>query len=85
MTATMPATLSCRAGSPPEQDPDRIASPTLAMHCQGDLFGTRKAARRTTRAVPGAEPVGVPAGGHIRVGRDAEVFEAVAAFLRSAA
>jgi 2-hydroxy-6-oxonona-2,4-dienedioate hydrolase len=63
---------------------ERIAVPTLAISVADDLFGTYDAARYTAGQIPGARFIGYPRGGHIFVGRQAEITDAIREFLRSA-
>lgn len=64
-------------------DLEQIATPTLAISCSDDLFGTFDAARYTAEHIPGARFVGYPSGGHVWVGRDREVSAEILAFLRN--
>lgn len=72
------------AGDPQEMDLGRITAPTLAVSCEDDLFGTAAAARHIAASVPGAGLLMFPTGGHVWVGHDAALFEAVGGFLRKA-
>jgi pimeloyl-ACP methyl ester carboxylesterase len=71
------------AADPPAFPLDRIAAPTLAISAEDDRFGTAAAARTIAAAVPGAQMMMLPDGGHVWVGHDATVTARVAAFLRS--
>lgn len=70
------------AGNPAEMDLARIAAPTLAISLEDDRYLTADAARHIAASVPGSELVIYPSGGHVWVGRDAEMFAAIDAFLR---
>ena len=72
------------AGNPAKQDLTRIVAPTLAISLQDDRFGTYDAALHIVDQVPGARLVSWPAGGHIWVGHDEELFAEIDAFLKSA-
>lgn len=69
-------------GSPQPIPLERIQAPTLAISLEDDLFATIGSARHIATKVPGARLVTYPTGGHVWVGRDAELFAEVAAFLR---
>lgn len=71
------------AGNPAPQALERISVPTLAISLEDDRFGTFDAARYMVARIPGARLVGFPTGGHVWVGRDAELFAAVDEFLKS--
>jgi pimeloyl-ACP methyl ester carboxylesterase len=73
------------AGDPPLMPLDRIAAPTLAISAEDDRFGTAAAARHIAARVAGARALILPAGGHVWVGHDAEVWAAIDAFLREGA
>jgi pimeloyl-ACP methyl ester carboxylesterase len=64
---------------------ERISAPTLVISVADDLFGTFDAARYTADHIPGARFVGYAEGGHVFVGHQADVIDAVAEFLRSPA
>lgn len=64
---------------------ERIASPTLAISAQDDLYGTWDAARYSAGQIPGARFVGFPDGGHLLVGRQDAVTAELVAFLRDPA
>jgi 2-hydroxy-6-oxonona-2,4-dienedioate hydrolase len=69
------------AGAPPPYPLERIRAPLLAISLRDDLYGTYAAARHTAAAVPNGTFVGYPSGGHVWVGRDAELWRDVAGFL----
>ncbi len=72
------------AGSPEPMALDRVRAPTLALSLEDDRFETLAAARHIAATVPGAELVSFPTGGHVWVGRNAEVLAAVDDFLSRA-
>ncbi len=61
---------------------ERIRTPTLTMSFADDLFGTYEAARYTAEQIRGAHFVGYPSGGHLAVGRQQEVWNEIARFLK---
>jgi pimeloyl-ACP methyl ester carboxylesterase len=61
---------------------ERVAAPTLALSVEDDLYGTCAAARYTAEQIPDARFVSYPTGGHVWVGRQAELFGEIAGFLR---
>jgi pimeloyl-ACP methyl ester carboxylesterase len=73
---------AAETGRPAAVDYAAIRAPTLAISVEDDRFGTAANARHIAATVPGAELIVYPSGGHIWVGRDAELFSAVDAFLR---
>lgn len=70
------------AGNPAPMALETIVAPTLAISMEDDMFLTADAARHIARMVPGARLVLFPDGGHVWVGRDAEVFATIDSFLR---
>jgi pimeloyl-ACP methyl ester carboxylesterase len=60
-----------------------IAAPTLTLSCEDDRFLTAENARFLASAIPGAEAVIYPDGGHLWVGRDADLFGRIDARLRA--
>jgi 2-hydroxy-6-oxonona-2,4-dienedioate hydrolase len=62
---------------------ERIVAPTLAISVADDLFGTYDAARYTAEQIPGARFLGYADGGHVFIGRHAEIVNAIGEFLRS--
>ncbi|MBX9616756.1 MAG: alpha/beta hydrolase [Caulobacteraceae bacterium] len=60
---------------------ERITAPTLALSLEDDRFQTLAAAQHIARTVPSAELAVFPTGGHVWVGREAEVFQTVDRFL----
>ena len=69
------------AGSPEPMALERISAPTLALSLEDDRFETLAAARHIAATVPGARLASWPTGGHVWVGRNAEVFAAIDDFL----
>ncbi len=67
--------------SPAPMAIESITAPTLAISLEDDRFGTAAAARHIARSVPGARLLIYPSGGHVWVGRDAEVWREIDAFL----
>ncbi len=70
-------------GQPMDFAYEKIQAPTLAVSLEDDRFGTAESARHIAGRIPGAQVLVLPDGGHVWVGREAEVFDAVAAFLRA--
>jgi pimeloyl-ACP methyl ester carboxylesterase len=60
---------------------ERITAPTLTIGAADDLYGTYDAARYSAEQIPGARFVGYPDGGHMLVGRNADVTRTIAEFL----
>jgi pimeloyl-ACP methyl ester carboxylesterase len=71
------------AGSPPAYPLAQIKCPVLTIAAHDDLFGTYAAADYAARAVPDGRMLAFPSGGHLLVGRDAEVWREVDQFLQS--
>ncbi len=69
------------AGSPTPMPLDRIKAPMLAIALEDNRFETLAAARHIVNSVSGARLVSYPAGGHVWVGRDKQLFAEVSAFL----
>jgi pimeloyl-ACP methyl ester carboxylesterase len=65
-------------------DLEKITAPTLAISTADDGYGTFRSARYAAEHIPNARFVGYPSGGHMLVGRGAEVGAAIIAFLRAA-
>ena len=70
------------ASNPAPMDLEAIKAPTLAISVEDDRFGTFEAARHIAATVPGARLVSYPTGGHVWVGHDDELFEAVHQFVQ---
>jgi pimeloyl-ACP methyl ester carboxylesterase len=64
---------------------DSIRVPTLVVSARDDGFGTYAAAEYTASRIPGARFLGFDSGGHLLVGREAELRQAVAELLAAAA
>jgi pimeloyl-ACP methyl ester carboxylesterase len=60
---------------------ERIRAPTFVLSAEDDLFGTLPAARFTAGHIAGAEMVVIESGGHLLVGRGAEIRSRIADFL----
>lgn len=63
-------------------DLERIAAPTLAISTADDLYGTYDGARYTAAHIPKARFIGYPTGGHMLVGHQDDVRDAIVAFLK---
>jgi 2-hydroxy-6-oxonona-2,4-dienedioate hydrolase len=70
------------AGNPAEMDLAAIAAPTLAISLEDDFYLTADAARHIADTVPDARLIVYSQGGHVWVGRDAEMSAAIDAFLK---
>lgn len=70
------------AGNPAPMDLAAIDAPTLAISLEDDFYLTADAARHIAETVPGARLIVYPDGGHVWVGRDAEMSAAIDGFLR---
>jgi 2-hydroxy-6-oxonona-2,4-dienedioate hydrolase len=64
---------------------ERIVAPTLILTTENDLFRTLPGARYTAERIPNARFVSYPTGGHMWVGREAEVSAVVSRFLENSA
>jgi len=64
---------------------ETIRVPTLAISARDDAFGTYAGAEYTASRIPGARFVGYDSGGHLLVGRDAQVQAEVLELLVTAA
>lgn len=73
-----------QAGTPEPMPIETITVPTLALSAEDDRFGTAEAARHIAVTVPGAELVMFPQGGHVWVGHNGKVWQAIDAFLKRA-
>lgn len=69
------------AGTPSPTAYERITVPTLILSCEDDLFGTAATARLLADRIPGAALTIFPTGGHIWLGRDADVAQAISDFI----
>jgi 2-hydroxy-6-oxonona-2,4-dienedioate hydrolase len=63
---------------------ESIRAPTLCISARDDGFGTYESARYSAEHIAGARFLGFDQGGHLLLGHQAEVVEAVDALLRSA-
>jgi 2-hydroxy-6-oxonona-2,4-dienedioate hydrolase len=61
---------------------ERIATRTLAVSLEDDLYGTYPGAKYTAGRIRGARFVEFPSGGHVFVGHHREILDMVADFLR---
>lgn len=63
--------------------PDRgaVRAPALLLSCADDRYLTASGARHAAERLPGAELVIWPTGGHVWIGREAELRARIAAFL----
>jgi 2-hydroxy-6-oxonona-2,4-dienedioate hydrolase len=59
----------------------RIVAPTLTLSCEDDRFLTAENARFLAQAIPAAEAIVYPTGGHLWVGRNEALFAAIDALL----
>ena len=62
---------------------ERVGVPTLTIGAADDLFGAFAAARYAAEHIPGARFLGFEHGGHVLVGHERTVVEAIARFLDS--
>ena len=62
---------------------ERIATPTLIISAEDDLYRTLPGARFTAERIPGAQLHVLPSGGHLMVGQTRAVSALVRKFLRS--
>ena len=60
----------------------RISAPTLWISAEDDLYGTIRAARYAASVVPAAKLITYDTGGHLLLGRGADLWPRVAAFLK---
>lgn len=67
------------AGAPSPTAYGKITVPTLILSCQDDLFGTADTARLLAQRIPGATLIIYPTGGHIWLGHDGDVADAIVA------
>ena len=71
------------AGKPTMLDYSEIRVPTLIISLEDDRFGTANTARQLAELIPGARLKIFPSGGHVWVGREAEVSALIADFASS--
>ena len=67
--------------SSPRYELERIASPTLVIGIENDLFGIYQGGRSAAERIPGARLVSFPTGGHLWVGRQGEIVSEITKFL----
>jgi len=60
---------------------EEITAPTLVISARDDLFNTLPAAEFAAKAIPNAELIVYPSGGHLLLGHGAEVRNVVSKFL----
>ncbi len=70
-----------QAGTPAQTAFGDITRPTLILSCEDDLFGTADTARLLAERIPGARLVVYPDGGHIWLGRDADLTREIREFI----
>jgi 2-hydroxy-6-oxonona-2,4-dienedioate hydrolase len=73
------------ANNQKSEDPyplEQMAVRALLVSSADDLYGTLANARGAAAAIPGARLLELGSGGHLLLGRDAEVWPAVAQFMR---
>jgi pimeloyl-ACP methyl ester carboxylesterase len=70
------------AGYPKQMDLAAIRAPTLTISLEDDHFGTVHAARYIAGQLPSAKLIVYPKGGHVWIGHDKELWDAVDAFIR---
>ena len=73
-----------QSGAEPPYPLHELAAPTLLVSAEDDLYGTAKVARYAAARIPSAKVMVVRSGGHFLLGHDAEIWPAVAGFIRSA-
>ena len=61
---------------------ERVAAPTLLLSAADDLYRTLSVAQYAATVIPHARLIEFETGGHFLLGHDAEVWPAVASFLR---
>ncbi len=61
---------------------DAITAPSLVISTEDDRFGTADIARDLATGIKDAQLLIYPSGGHLYVGREAELFADIAAFLK---
>jgi len=67
----------------PRYELERIAAPALIISMQDDLYGTFEPARYTAAHLPHARFIGYARGGHLWVGHQQDVTNAIVSFLNS--
>ena len=61
---------------------ERITVPTMLISAEDDLYATLPNARAAARAIPGARLLEFTSGGHLLLGRNAEIWPVVAEFVK---
>ena len=61
---------------------EELKEPTLVINARDDPLAPYRFAAKSASRIPGARLVTVEAGGHFFMGHDAEVREAIGAFVR---
>ena len=72
---------SAWSGAPAKYPLERISAPTITVSFEDDLYGTYAAAKFTAERVQRGQFVGYPTGGHLWVGHEEDVWNAVSQFL----
>ena len=67
----------------PRYELERIVAPALIISMQDDLYGTFEPARYTAEHLPHARFIGYASGGHLWVGHQQDVTNAIVSFLNS--
>lgn len=65
----------------PRYELEQIATPTLVIGAEDDLFGTYKGGRYTAEHIPGARFISYRTGGHVLLGHGSDVRSELARFL----
>ena len=73
-----------QAGGEPAYPLEELTVPTLLVSANDDLYGTMTVARAAVKRIPGSELLGFPSGGHLLIGRDAELWPYVSDFIVAA-
>jgi predicted alpha/beta hydrolase family esterase len=73
-----------QVGGEPIYPLEELTVPTLLVSADDDLYGTMKVARAAVTRIAGAEVLGFPTGGHLLIGRDAELWPYVSDFIVAA-
>jgi 2-hydroxy-6-oxonona-2,4-dienedioate hydrolase len=69
-------------GSLPRYDLEHVAVPTLVISDVDDLYGTYAPALYTATHIPKAKFIGYPTGGHMMVGHQDDIKDAIVEFLK---
>jgi pimeloyl-ACP methyl ester carboxylesterase len=62
---------------------EKVTTPTLFISAADDLYQTLPVAQQAARTIPHAKLIEFSSGGHLLLGRDEEVWPAVADFLKN--